>query len=124
MKKLLFVLAFAFIGGQAFSQMYIVSLLNPSIHNCNSNSSLGPTELTLCTISPTGVITMSCIQNGYGGGDITAGLASVNQELNSIMGQGYKLINVDYGEYGSQSYNGISNGDALLSGTTFYLAIP
>ena len=124
MKKLIFLLSFAFIGGQAFSQMYIVSLLQPDINNCNGNSSLGPTEQTLCTISPTGVITMSCVQNGYGGGDITAGLALVNQELNSIMSQGYKLINVDYGSDGSHSYSGITNGTAIISGSIFYLALP
>tara|TARA_B110000483_G_C17784330_1_gene384952 strand:+ start:353 stop:529 length:177 start_codon:yes stop_codon:yes gene_type:complete len=48
MKKLLFVLAFAFIGGQAFSQIYLVTINHGSFGNCSSS------ERTITTIDPTG----------------------------------------------------------------------
>ena len=124
MKKLLFVLAFAFLGQQAFSQMYIVSIQHSDVNSCAQY------ELTLSTISPTGNPTMSCIPSGNNGGGITntpnAGLVPLNTELNSIMGQGYKLINVDYGSGSNDSHSGIMNesGGIVKSGTIFYLAIP
>ena len=58
MKKLLFVLVFTFIGEQAFSQMYIVSIATPTIGGC---SSAGPEERTLTTVSPVGIETHTCI---------------------------------------------------------------
>ena len=119
MKKLLFVLAFTFIGGQAFSQMYIVSIGQGGINGCSDY------ELTLSTISPTGTITKICIPSGENSGsssnqDPTNGLALINQELNSIMSQGYKLINTDYGT----SYQGLQQSQKINSGANFYLAIP
>ena len=36
-KKLLFVLAFVFIGGQAYSQMYIVAIVTPNANGCASS---------------------------------------------------------------------------------------
>ena len=117
MKKLLFVFAFAFFGEQAFSQMYIVSIQNAYVNNCN-----GTNELTLSTISPTGVLTKTCIDRGYSTSDPNDGLISINLELNSIMAQGYKLINTDYGGDAQgliQQY-----GYLITRGTTFYLALP
>ena len=124
MKKLLFVFAFAFIGQQAFSQMYIVTIADPIINGCTSFY-----ERTLTTVSPTGAETHICInafiQNGA--------LILLNQELNNIISQGYKLINTDYGGYVSGgpisspygfSINGLQNGDIINQGTTFYFAIP
>ena len=116
MKKLLFVLAFAFIGQQAFSQMYIVSIQDYSINNCGSNN-----YNTLSTISPTGVLTKTCIDRGYITGDPNDGLISINLELNSIMAQGYKLIHTDYGG-GAQGL--IGSYGYIGEGTTFYLALP
>ena len=122
MKKLLFVLAFAFIGQQAFSQMYIVSIGQQGINGCSSY------ELTLSTISPTGTITKTCIPSGVNNSgnastyDPTNGLALINQELNSIMSQGYKLINTDYGI--TTGYQGLQNSQVIVSGVSFYLAIP
>ena len=72
MKKLLFVLAFAFIGQQAFSQMYIVSIQDAQINNCSVNN-----EHTLSTISPTGVLTKTCIDRGYSTNDPNDGLISI-----------------------------------------------
>ena len=118
MKKLLFVLAFVFVGQQAFSQMYIVSIGISSINGCSNY------EYTLSTISPTGTITKTCIPSGYNNGssnDPTNGLALINQELNSIMSQGYKLINTDYG---GSTYQGLQNSEQIHSGVNFYLTIP
>ena len=55
MKKLLFVLAFTFIGQQAFSQIYIVTIGLESINNCASN------ERILTKVTPTGIETHTCI---------------------------------------------------------------
>ena len=116
MKKLLFVLALTFIVQQAFSQMYIVSIQDQYINNCPSY------HLTLSTISPTGVLTQTCIENGDINNDPNQGIISLNLELNSIMAQGYKLINTDY-QGASQGL--ISNYGYLIGeGTTFYLALP
>jgi len=73
MKKLLFVLAFAFIGQQSFSQMYIVTITDQG--NCPNN------ELTMSTIYPSGNVTNTCIPIGYSarlGHQITQGLAMLN----------------------------------------------
>ena len=88
MKKLLFVLAFAFIGQQAFSQIYIVTISASGVGGCISNS-----ELTLTTVTPTGTETHTCIPEAI----VNGALISLNQELNSIISQGYKLIEVNNG---------------------------
>ena len=49
MKKLLFVLAFTFIGGQAFSQIYIVTIASSSVGGCTSGE-----EVTLTKVELTG----------------------------------------------------------------------
>lgn len=116
MKKLLFVLAFVFVGSQAFSQMYIVSIQSWYVNNCNVNN-----EHTLSTISPTGVLTKTCIDNGTVSDDPNDGLISINLELNSIMAQGYKLIHTDYGAIAQGL---ISQSGSITQGTTFYLALP
>jgi len=113
MKKLIFLFAFAFIGGQAFSQMYIVSIQEQTLNSCP------PNHYTLSTISPTGVLTKTCIDAGTGSYDPNPGLMAINQELNSIIGQGYKLINT------GKSDNILnSSGEYLIPGVTFFLAIP
>ena len=114
MKKLLFVLAFAFIGQQAFSQMYIVSIGAYSIAGCSSN---GPEERTLTTVTPAGIETHNCIPAKISEG----ALISLNQKLNSIISQGYKLIETNNG-YMDQ--NGTINSDELNNGTIYYFAIP
>jgi len=115
MKKLLFILAFAFIGHQAFSQMYIVTIASSSIGGCQAS---GPyTEHTLTTVDPLGIETHKCIYAYIDKG----GLISLNQELNNIIGQGYKLIEVNNGQ---TNQNGTINSNTLNLGTTFFLAIP
>ena len=82
MKKLLFVLAFAFIGQQAFSQIYLVTLSD----GCPNQ------EIQLTKFPPTGGAIDICISEEY-----AVGLVSLNQELNSIISQGYKLIETNNG---------------------------
>ena len=88
MKKLLFVLAFAFIGQQAFSQMYIVTY---SSAYQNAHPSNCYPDYVLTKIDPTGSVTYTCIPNT----SIIVNpstLVTISQELNSIINQGYKLI--------------------------------
>ena len=73
MKKLLFVLAFSFIGGQAFSQIFLVEM-----HNYTGCSQY---QNSVTTIDPTGIETQTCISNSVNGG----GLVQLNQILNSVL---------------------------------------
>jgi len=114
MKKLLFVLAFTFIGQQAFSQIYIVTIAAPGIGGCSSSN---PEERTLTTVTPTGIETHTCIPAYISDG----ALISLNQKLNSIVSQGYKLIETNNG-YSDQ--NGTIDSDELNYGTIYYFAIP
>ena len=114
MKKILFVLAFAFIGQQAFSQMYIVSIAKNSIGGCSSS---GPEERTLTTVTPAGIETHTCIPAYISEG----ALISLNQKLNSIISQGYKLIETNTGW---SDQNGAINYHELNYGTIYYFAIP
>jgi len=109
MKKLLFVLAFTFIGQQAFSQMYIVTITNTYVGGCASG------ERTLTTVTPTGVQTHICIPYDVPSG----GIIELNQELNSIVSQGYKLIETSYGGAGL-----INGYDEINVGSCFIFAIP
>ena len=114
MKKLLFLLTFTFIGQQAFSQIYLITISEQWINSCSSN------ELTLTKASPTGGETHVCIQK-----HISAGaLIPLNQELNSIISQGYKLIETSYSSTSSLGTAGLHRGGILESGTTFIFAIP
>jgi len=96
MKKLLFVLAFAFIGQQAFSQMYIVAVTHPENNHpnplgCSTSSSY---DRIMTTINPQGNTTHQCLPYGVGSelGEGGGNLVLINQEFNSILSQGYKLI--------------------------------
>ena len=120
MKKLLFVLAFTFIGQQAFSQMYIVIInqLN-SIHpsNCSFTSN---NDAVMTIIDPQGNITYDCMPKVdglyYGGNNI----ALLNQKFNSILNQGYKLVATD-------TDNDISTIETISSNFpqgAWYFAIP
>ena len=113
MKKLLVVLSFIFIGLQSFSQIYLVTLSHYNIGNCSTN----PIELTRTKVTPTGVQTHTCIPMHINDG----ALISLNQELNIITSQGYKLIETNNG---ASNQNGLINGSSLNSGTAWYFAIP
>lgn len=116
MKKLLFVLAFAFIGQQAFSQMYIVTVDNinsdhPHYSSCNFYSY----DVVMTTISPTGSLNYQCLL--YSGNLSFNGnsIALLNQEFNSILSQWYKLVGID-------ADNEITTSTAIND--TWYFAIP
>ena len=99
MKKIFFLLAFAFIGQQAFSQMYIVTLTDVDDgHPEYSFDCGGQTyDRIMAIIDPQGNITYKCIPYETTD-DVESGgnnLALINQEFNSILNQGYKLIYVD-----------------------------
>ena len=118
MKKLLFVLAFAFIGQQSFSQMYIVTLSHTtaSIYHvvCTNYGAV------LSIVAPDGTITYRCLGNTsiLVNSDV---IGVINQELNSIINQGYKLIETNNGQ---SDKNGFINDQFINYGTTWYLAIP
>ena len=112
MKKLLFVLAFAFIGGQAFSQIYLVTINGNSFGNCSGS------ERTITTIDPTGTQTHTCVSYNIANGS----LIQLNQVLNSVTSQGYELINVSTPEEGI-SYTTLGT-NYLINNATFIFAIP
>ena len=94
MKKLLFVLAFTFIGQQAFSQMYIVMIetMNNTGHVSGCYGSGDSRVMT--TVSPSGAISYTCLVDVdviYSQSYATA-ISTINQEFNSIIAQGYKLV--------------------------------
>tara|TARA_A100001037_G_C14616691_1_gene399721 strand:- start:62 stop:409 length:348 start_codon:yes stop_codon:yes gene_type:complete len=95
MKKLLFVLAFAFIGQQAFSQMYIVTISDIRVNHPSNCPHANSYDAIMTTIDPQGNITYDCMPNGgqavYNGNHI----ALLNQKFNSILSQGYKLVSTD-----------------------------
>ena len=109
MKRLLFILPFIFIGQQAFSQMYIVTL--------GPENACGMSQLTLTKTDPTGNQTNVCISDGIQQGAI----GQLNIELNSIISQGYKLIETNNGY---SDNNGLINNYSLNVGTAWYFAIP
>ena len=116
MKKLLFVLAFAFIGQQSFSQMYIVTLsaVDPVVSGCDY--SLG--EGTLTKTHPSGTQTYTCItMNNWPN---TNGLSVLNTELNSIINTlpGYKLIEIVAND------NGVISNSDLRTGVIWFFAAP
>ena len=117
MKKLLCVLAFAFIGQQAFSQMYIVTLGESGLGGCQND------EIALHKTNPTGSSQIVCIKN-----QIAAGaLDELNIELNSVINLGYKLVETSYINNGSGYGGGLINSSGfgtLNYGTAFIFAIP
>ena len=114
MKKLLFVLAFTFIGGQAFSQMYIVVIDSYQAGNCTGNVGYR----TLSITDPAGNTTHVCIQT-----EARYGISELNQELNNIVNLGYKLIETSYSN-GSGLITSVGGVHPISSGTSFIFAIP
>ena len=102
MKKLLFVLAFTFIGQQAFSQMYIVTLSQTysTNHDACPNINSGP---ILSIVSPNGSISYVCLSTTQISENADV-IGVINQELNSIINQGYKLIETNNGYSDSNGF--------------------
>jgi len=114
MKKLLFVLAFTFIGQQVFSQMYIVTYtICASNHPAATACAVAGGAYTnvLTTIDPSGTATYTCISNTDINQD-PSGLIELNTEFNNITSQGYKLIQTHVGSYDN------TNGSIFQDGQT------
>jgi len=80
----------------------------------------------LTKISPTGNVTYTCIPTVALYEDPSP-LVTINQELNNIINQGYKLIETNSPQYTSQDHaNGstISAEQRVTRGTIYYFAIP
>ncbi len=111
MKKLLFVLAFSFIGQQALSQISMIT-----IHAEYDLSGNGCPQLALKIYDPTGNQTTVCA--------FETSVGTLNQELNSIVSQGYELIEILYGGSGGFQAGFLDYEGKMNPGTTFILAIP
>ena len=83
--------------------MYIATLADSDINSCAIAS-----EITLTKVTPTGTETHICIPIYINSG----ALISLNQELNSIISQGYKLIETNNGDI-STDQNGLINATRL-----------
>ena len=127
MKKLLFVLAFTFIGGQVFSQMYIVTLTGVELSHpsgCPAGGSFSP-QFLLTKVDPSGAVTYTCLDHSLSLAEDPGALVTLNQELNNIISQGYKLVYTSSSEPGGSDgmVGGIDN-DRLNYHTIWYFAIP
>ena len=91
MKKLLFVLAFTFIGQQAFSQMYTLSVQRAYSSHPSSCPNAGSYDNVMIKIDPAGNATYTCIEEVNSSYD-TSKWSVVQQEINSILNLGYKVI--------------------------------
>ena len=97
MKKLLFVLVFIFIGQQAFSQMYIV-IVNSMSNTSHPSGCFPNTNSTnnkvMTTVSPSGGVYYTCLVDAanINSQAYATAISTLNQEFNSILGQGYTLI--------------------------------
>ena len=136
MKKILFVLAFAFIGQQAFSQIYIMTYSEVE----GGHPSGCVLDCILTKINPTGNVTYTCLESW----EITENpqtFVTINTEINQIINQGYKLIGTNFGgggrtssfsnntgttnyTYGSTQGSNITYYEEHNKHTTWYFAIP
>ena len=89
MKKLLFVLAFAFIGQQAFSQMYIVtmSMVSNTHPSCNN-------YYVMTTVDPQGNITYDCMGGNRNVSDGAQNLVDINLNRSLIGCKSIRFHNV------------------------------
>jgi hypothetical protein len=117
MKKLLFVLAFAFIGQQAFSQMYIVVLAD-SYRHPSAGCNVG--EAVLIKVDPSGAESTSCFSPYVSLGF----LSELNQEFNNLISQGYKMMDLQKTPYLSYDNMDMFIGLGASSDYVWYFAIP
>ena len=113
MKKLLFVLAFAFIGGQAFSQVYIITEKYDGVF-----SGQAATFDSVFVTNPLGVTTTHSIPH------ILLSTINHNSALNIILNN---VINLGYKMIPNQRDDGFFDPSGNVSGynlRTIYFAIP
>ena len=118
MKKIFFLLAFAFIGTQAYSQVYMLAVVNgEGLEECENE-----TELALVKIDPLGNETIICVcpfeEVGYGC------LGMINQEINLIVNEGYKLMAINSPNGMIESESGSVGQHDVNFGTVFIFAAP
>jgi len=101
--------------------MYIVTYTNVSTSH---PSSCYPDDV-LTKISPTGNVTYTCIPTTSLYADPSP-LVTINQELNNIINQGYKLIETNSPHTSTTNASGstISTDQRVTRGTIYYFAIP
>ncbi len=116
MKKLLFVLAFAFIGEYAFSQMYIVSVSALSNNHIAGLGNNAPYDGIITIIDPTGNATYTYLAEESASTN-PQNLILINQTLNNIISLGYKLVGMNPVGMDVAAYP--SDWDQI-----YYLAIP
>ena len=118
MKKLLFVMAFVFIGHQAFSQMYSLSVQRAFAQHPSNCPNVNATDAVIIKIDPAGNATYTCVESVNSSYDDSK-WSVVLQEINSILNLGYKVIGTppDILQKNSYSYNS-------LNYVTWYFAIP
>ena len=119
MKKLLFVLAFAFIGGEAFSQMYTLSVQRSWSAHPSNCPNISTSDKVMIKIDPAGNETYTCIEQ-VSPIISTSKWIVVQQEINSILNLGYKVIGTPcnfFNESGGTTSNSIND-------CTWYFAIP
>ena len=94
MKKIFFLLAFAFIGTQAYSQVYMLAVVDANGVEC-TNGLENDIDLALVKIDPLGNETIicdeACVDASIGFGC----LGMINQEINIIVNEGYKLMAIN-----------------------------
>ena len=131
MKKIFFLLAFAFIGIQAYSQVYMLAILDENAsEQCDDQN-----KLTLLKIDPTGAETITCICSNDGAIyyelEVSSCLSELNSEINSIINDGYELIKIStpstegdgiIGHYGTSEFP--ENPWHLNAGSIFIFAAP
>ena len=114
MKKIFFLCTLLFMSIQIQAQMYMVSTV---AYNNLTSAGCVSGEIVLLIVSPDGIQTTNCIPV-----TLTDGLIALNQQLNSIMDEGYQLIESFVAPAGD---NGIfSSSGYVRSGITFFLAAP
>ena len=123
MKKLLVVLVFIFIGQQAFSQMYVVFFTG---YDEDHQTAVCASDAYLLTkIDPLGNTSYTCVDNNDDLDYNPIALVQINQELNSIINQGYKLIEINSPQHSSEYSGSTINVDGRVAkGTIWYFAIP
>ncbi len=117
MKKLLFVLAFAFMSQQAFSQMYVVIVSSVS-SNHPSGCPSSQFDRIMTVFNPSGNISYTCLPSNatMPNNEIQSGgenVKIITQQFNNLISQGYKMLNTSTSSLAPSYPSG-----------TWYFAIP